>query len=64
MRQTYHMMRMWGSGRTEAARLAWALGRQLKHNDPIQLTDTWGRPTPHRASQAQRQRQSPRQSRQ
>jgi hypothetical protein len=44
MRQTYRMMRLWGSGRIDAARLAWKLGRKLKRNDPLRLTDTWGRP--------------------
>ena len=44
MRQTYRMMRLWGGGRIEAARLALTLGRKLRRNDPPQRYDTWGRP--------------------
>jgi hypothetical protein len=44
MHQTYRMMRLWGAGRIEAARLAWTLGRKLRRNDPPQRYDTWGRP--------------------
>jgi hypothetical protein len=43
MRETYQVMRLWGGSRFQAARLAWTVGRKLKRNDPLLITDTWGR---------------------